>query len=260
MKTKITQQQLDELILQHEKGIHLDLRDKYLSAMNLSGANLRYADLRDADLMGADLRNADLKGAVLSRADLRNADLSGAYLGDADMRSADMRSADMRSADLSGADLKGAYLGDANLTDANLRDADLSRANLRDANLTDADLNNADLKNAYLNRADLRGVDLRQIKDFPKEFEPCPDLLKKVAKKALEPNALDMSKWHTCKTTHCIEGWAEVLHPQGKLLADLFPSHLVGVILLGHEAAKHFYDTTEAAKEYLRSVLNDEPP
>jgi len=49
-----------------------------------------------------------------------------------------------------------------------------------------------------------------------------------------QPNALDMSTWHTCETTHCRAGW--VVHMAGKV---------------GEELEK-FYDTPLAALKIYR--------
>jgi hypothetical protein len=117
------------------------------------------------------------------------------------LRDANLRSADLRSADLRGADLR-----DANLRSADLRGADLRGADLRDANLRDANLRSADLRDADLRDADLRSADLGD--DIP--------IIENIDKRILsactsEGCKLDMSAWHTCKTTHCRAGWAIAL-------------------------------------------------
>ena len=91
----------------------------------------------------------------------------------------------LRGADLSGADLRGADLSGADLRGADLRDADLSGAVLRDADLSGADLSDADL----------RGVPV------------IPNIHQAVYAAASQDNALKMSDWHTCDTTHCRAGW-----------------------------------------------------
>jgi hypothetical protein len=51
-----------------------------------------------------------------------------------------------------------------------------------------------------------------------------------------------MSNWHTCKTTHCICGWAEHLGgPLAKLIIEQFGNDVGGLMLLGVEAHAHFY-------------------
>jgi hypothetical protein len=141
-----------------------------------------------------------VKAAFSVRADLRDADLRDAVL-----RVADLRDADLLGADLSDADLRGADLSDADLSDAVLRGADLSDADLRDADLRDADLRDADLSGADLRDAVLRGADLRDVPIIPN--------IDVAILSAIETpgNALDMSDWHRCKTTHCRAGWAITL-------------------------------------------------
>jgi hypothetical protein len=143
--------------------------------------------------------------------------------------------------------LRGAVLRDADLSGADLSDADLSGADLRGAYLRDADLRDADLRGAYL--------------DIP--FTPDPDLIKKVASAALaEANGdtphLRMDNWHTCDTVHCIAGWAVMLHPEGKLLERFTSTYLAARLLLGDEAASHFFDPTPEARVYLEGFLPKE--
>jgi hypothetical protein len=137
------------------------------------------ADLSGAVLRGAVLRDADLSGAVL-----RGAVLSGAVLRDADLSGADLRDADLRGADLRGADL---------------RDADLSGAVLSGAVLSGADLSDADLRGAVLS-------------DCPVKIE---NIHSAVYAAASKPEALNMSNWHTCDTTHCRAGWVVALAGEG---------------------------------------------
>ena len=177
------------------------------------------------------------------------------------------RSANLSGADLSGVDLSGVDLSRASLRDAIMSGVDLSRASLRDAILRDADLSGSDLSHADLRDADLSGADLSHaiLRDadlrgsigFPVAVD-APQRLLAVARAALaEDSALDMEHWHTCKTTHCIAGWA--IHLAGELGRVLQESHgpeLAGRMLLGHEAALHFYDTNDDARIWLQSVLD----
>ena len=172
------------------------------------------ADLSDANLLGAELRCANLRGAELRGANLRDANLRGANLSDANLRDANLRGANLSGADLSdanllGAELRGADLRGAELRCANLRDADLRGAELRGANLRDANLRGADLSDANLRGADLRGADLR---DCPVKIKGIHQAVYAAASK---PDALNMSNWHTCDTTHCRAGWVVALAGDG---------------------------------------------
>lgn len=72
-----------------------------------------------------------------------------------------------------------------------------------------------------------------------------------------DSNALRMSAWHTCQTTHCIAGWA--IHQAGELgriLESLHGADLAGRLLLGNEAVMHFHDDNDDAREWLQSVLD----
>jgi hypothetical protein len=182
-------------------------------------ANLSWANLRDANLSGADLSGANLSGANLSGADLRCANLSG-----------------------------------ANLSGADLRCANLSWANLRDANLSGADLSGANLSGANLSGADLRCANGLPIAADAKQR------LRAVASHVLaHPQILQMKSWHSeCGTTHCLAGWA--IHQAGTLgevLEKLHGPHVAGLLLLGVDAAEHFYDGTDEAIEWLQSVAQE---
>jgi|688.fasta_scaffold80596_4 hypothetical protein len=165
----------------------------------------------------------------------------------ADLRDSDLRDAFLRDADLRDSDLRDAFLRGAVLRDAFLRDAVLRGAVLRDAVLRDA----------VLRGAFLRGADLRDAVGLPIAADAA-DRLKAVAAAALQPDALQMSNWHTCGTTHCIAGWAIHLAGEpGRLMESMMGPELAGLLLLGTEAHQHFYDRNEKALEYLRGVVAD---
>ena len=70
-------------------------------------------------------------------------------------------------------------------------------------------------------------------------------------------DALNMSEWHTCATTHCIAGWA--VHLEGEsgyaLETKVGSTANAGIHLLGTEISSHFQDTTEKAREWLKTWL-----
>ena len=212
-----------------------------------AGADLRWANLRGADLSGADLEGANLRGADLRWADLRGADLEGANLS---------------GADLEGANLRGANLRGANLSRANLRWADLEGANLRWADLRGADLRGADLSRANLREANLEGVRLDPASEAlrPGSDAEARARLQAVAVAALAgDDTLNMGAWHSCDTTHCIAGWA--IHQagdEGRALEQRVGPYMAGVVLLGTDAAAHFYDATDDARAWLKGVLPQE--
>ena len=108
---------------------------------------------------------------------------------------------------------------------------------------------------AVASGANLRDADLSDAK-FSIPFTPDPQLINKVARAALATNdALEMDAWHTCETTHCIAGWSIHLHPEGKLLEHFTSPYLAARFLLGDEAASHFDDSNDAAREWLKQFL-----
>jgi hypothetical protein len=214
-------------------------------------ANLDGADLSRADLRGANLSQAKLLAADLPRANLFRADLTGANLFRADLTGADLTGADLTGAYLSGADLTGAYLSGAKLSGAKLSGAKLSGADLRGADLSGAELVQAELFRVHLNGANLTSTTGLPISD------DAPDRLLAVAKAALaSPDALEMSEWHTCETTHCICGWAEHLGgPLAKLVIEVNGNDMGGLMLLGVEAHSHFRSSNGKARAFLQSVI-----
>ena len=132
-----------------------------------------------------------------------------------------------------------------------------ARANLSDASLRGADLSGADLFGADLSGASLRGAYLSEAIGLPIAVD-APARLRAVAVAALaDADALEMSDWHTCETTHCIAGWA--IHQAGeagRILEALHGPALAGRLLLGHEAATHFCDDDDSARAWLQSVLD----
>ena len=80
--------------------------------------------------------------------------------------------------------------------------------------------------------------------------------IRAVAAAALAPDALSMEFWHACDTTHCIAGWG--IHQAGDAgyaLQEELGAATAGVVLLGLEAAHHFYDSDADARAWLQSKL-----
>lgn len=68
--------------------------------------------------------------------------------------------------------------------------------------------------------------------------------------------SLEMGDWHTCSTVHCIAGWAiHLAGEHGKLLEAEYGEACAGYLLLGYEAATHFFDDNDGGRAYLESVL-----
>jgi hypothetical protein len=207
-----------------------------LKGADLEGVDLRWADLEGANLSWANLSWTDLEGANLCGADLSWADLSWADLKKADLRRANLRRANLKRADLSWADLEGANLGGANLEGADLEGANLC---------------GADLSWTKLRGSNLTGVALDDT------YEHSEKLLKQIAEIIInEPDRLNMDAWHNrCGTTHCLSGWATTLHSEGELWEERYGNHTAGFMILGQEAASHFYDTNEEAIDWLKTKI-----
>jgi hypothetical protein len=211
-----------------EQNMSYTIPDR-LKSFEWYAPHLKYLgyDLPDVEARRANLTGANLTGANLIRANLTGANLTGAYL---------------TGANLTGDNLTGAYLTGANLTGANLTGANLTGANLIRVNLTGADLTGANLTGAHCD-----GV----------KIAPVDGLIQQVAEAALaSPDALYMGSWHKCDTAHCIAGWAIHLSGQrGYELEEKLGSSSAGMVLLGVDAATHFYDTNENAREWLSQFV-----
>ena len=231
-------------------------------------------------LTAAELRAAyangrrNFRGVVIVGEGSAGANLVGAYLVDAN--------------------LADAYLAGANLVDANLVDAYLAGANLVRANLVGANLADANLVDAYLAGANLVGANLADARNVPSDLQrqdaPPPEpwrqrtheerRQRRIARAEryrqrhpdvpvvadidtriltiveANPSALNMSRWHTCETTHCRAGWAITLAGEaGKELEDAHGPCEAGrrIYMASTGRVPHFYATDAAALEDLRA-------
>jgi hypothetical protein len=82
---------------------------------------------------------------------------------------------------------------------------------------------------------------------------------------ASQPNALDMSSWHTCGTTHCRAGW--VVHKAGEAGYALERFHgtaLAAQLIYRESDPKNpvspvrFYETNEQAMADMRRLAEQE--
>lgn len=175
----------------------------------------------------------NLEGADLAEADLRYVDLSGANL-----RGSDLRGVILQGASLSRADLTGVHLGGANLSDADLGGAILQGANLRGSGFEGAILQGANFEGAKL------------------DYQIQEGLLAQIAKKVLaDPSSLNMNDWHSCKTVHCIAGWACYLNPVARELEKTHGTAVAALLVLGPEAQSHFWDLKEEALVWLKTKI-----
>jgi hypothetical protein len=95
------------------------------------------------------------------------------------------------------------------------------------------------------------------------------ELLQKIAVAVFQPETkfkLKMDDWHTCKTTHCIAGFAEVMHPDGRAIKNVLFRHrvspvaYVGELLLGSKAANYFDADDQLGLQFLAQFLPEDWP
>jgi len=85
----------------------------------------------------------------------------------------------------------------------------LSGSDLRDSDLSGSDLSGSDLRDSNLSGSDLRDSNLRGV-PFIKDIHQTV-----YSAASVPPEALDMSTWHKCETTHCRAGWVVTLAGEG---------------------------------------------
>ncbi len=169
-------------------------------------------------------------------------DMRGATInGNLDMKDATIES----SLDMNGASIRG-YL---DMSGASISGyLDMSGASIEG----DVYMNRASIEDEiYMNRATINGsLDMSEATIYGIRItEPTPEeaaLIELIKAEISKPGALDMSRWHTCDTTHCLAGWAQVLSGRwitedaGADGRELIPS-LSGL----------FYSTNEIVEKYL---------
>ncbi len=136
---------------------------------------------------------------------------------------------------------------------SNLCNADLCNADLRNA-----DLRGADLRDAYLGGAYLRDANLGEILDDVPLVEniDAAILIAVEQSQKLGKTGLDMSKWHTCESTHCRAGWAITLAgEQGRKLEDQYGPAVAGSLIYlraGAERIPNWYASNDRALADMR--------
>ena len=91
---------------------------------------------------------------------------------------------------------------------------------------------------------------------------PCvEDLHRKIYAAVSQPQALDMSTWHTCETTHCRAGWVIALAGEaGKALEEFFDTPLAAMKIYDASCPDYrinparFHDSNKAAMEDMRKL------
>ncbi len=156
-------------------------------------------------------------------------------------------------------DLRSAIL-EAVKSRADLRGADLRGADLRGAVLRSADLSGAVLSGADLSGADLRGADLSGAGAIP----VIPSIHQAVYEAASRPEALNMSTWHTCDTTHCRAGWVIAgSGAGGKAMEYCLGTPAAAALIYqasdpGLEKIPNFYATDVEALEDMKRLADEE--
>lgn len=152
--------------------------------------------------------------------------------------------------DLAYCDFSGSELQGANFSECDLRNARFANADLAHANFTRANIEGVDFSGAYFhdtNFRDVVGLDVPVV-------EHLVDRIYREAKSG----HLDMSIWHSCKTTHCMAGWAILLaEEKGTALESKLGSEVAGSLIFHASIGEipTFYCTNQEAIDWLESRL-----
>ena len=132
----------------------------------------------------------------------------------------------------------------------------LSGASLIRANLVGASFNGAKLFGARLDGANL--------KDETLKIPTIENIHQTIYEACNQDNALDMSTWHTCDTTHCRAGWVVTLAGEkGKKLEEQFDTPTAAYLIYrqsdpDRSYALNFYDTNKNALEEMKRLAQIE--
>jgi len=119
---------------------------------------------------------------------------------------------------------------------------------LSNADLSHANLSHANLSHAHLSHANLSGIRCPVLVPVIKDIDQT--ILDAVQRQG---NALDMSSWHSCETTHCRAGWAIHLAGEaGYKLEKEVGSAVAGLLIYaasGSKPAPDFFASNAVAMQ-----------
>ena len=99
--------------------------------------------------------------------------------------------------------------------------------------------------------------DVLNLKDIPKLEKPYTKILA-----AVNGGGLEMQRWHTCETTHCIGGWTTTLTPKGKEFEAKFGLPLAAELILKASRPDaplpNFTASNEAAMAFIEARAAEE--
>jgi hypothetical protein len=225
-----------EWLKDNMQGQRLYLVDENFASQDLSGKDFSYATFINCNFSKANLIEANFSFTCIKDCNFHNAVLCKSSFDHSDIWSSSFVFAS----------LKDSTFKYSTIYHSNFKTSDCTNCNFKNAHLHSINFKQTTLKNS--NFENITGIKI--VSDTQQR-------LIAVAKDALaSKDTLQMDLWHTCNTTHCIAGWA--IHHAGEIgycMENEIGAPIAGLILLGPEAFKHFYDTDEQARKYLESVL-----
>ena len=192
---------------------------------------------------------------------------------------------DFKYDDFSGKDLKDetyytCYFNNADFRGANLSDIVFEECGFKFACFQDASLTNVTFKDCYMGCVNFKNANFNNVRfndchgitdrglrttgeDFIANFEGTiygglenKELLLKIRDLILEDeDKLNMDVWEeSCGTSRCLTGWAVELHPKGRELQKTLGYEGAGLVLLGKEASKYFFEPEDKVLEWLEEL------
>lgn len=221
------------------------------SAEVIAAINQHYDFLEEESLKPANFSGIDLRGFDFTNVNFNKANLAGADFSNSKLAYARFSHANCSGANFSGANCKGITASHANFSGANFSGANLNQADLPNSDFSGADFSDADLYETHFSGAKLE--DAKFSPDLANLHKP--ELILEIRDMVIaDDNTLDMRAWHTCDSTHCIAGWAAFLHPKGREMERLTSTYLTALLILGSDAASHFYQNKADATYWLSTL------
>jgi Pentapeptide repeats (8 copies) len=185
--------------------------------------------------------------APVRGADVEDYLLNWSYDDDGRVHDLDLRDLDFTSTE----DWESQSFANCDLRGCCFRGLDLRGGDFEGCKLDGADFTHAQIKGCHFTRSSVQGVIGLPV------FSDAPERLRAVAEIIRDGKGeLDMDVWHYCSTSHCIAGWGiHLAGAKGALMEEEHGPSTAGLMLLGVEAATHFFDDNEDGLAFLEEVL-----
>lgn len=169
---KMTQEDVNQIIRERQKGIKISFKSCDLSGLDLSGGNFDGINFEDCNLSGV-----NFSGAIIKHGEFKNGLLVGGNFEKTDLSGVDFTGCAMQRVNFSHVRIEGVGIKESNLVNASLKNAEIEFSDSNvfiDVNLSDADLSgskiswlygeNVNFKNANFNDATILESQMKDSK------------------------------------------------------------------------------------------------